>query len=220
LIRNIQNQIENIYSHPSHCYTRLITCFHTTLDGDLLFDIFLTEPTGKTCRPWEVGKSQKFGKPNFLLADLERANLTRVASPPNSTIGGSCLSSLYPSIICFSSFTFPGAPYQISLPLLSWLSFHFILPSSQQQQSWHQTEKKNISTDDFCSIALYYVYGWHPINCVKYTSHRHINVCCRVFFFLHKYIINRFIMHMFNTFSCLVWYIYICMYLNIYIWHH
>ena len=55
-------------------------------------------------------------------------NLTRVTSPPNSTIGGSRLIFSVPfSYISFSSFTFPGAPYRIFLPFLPWLTCHFYL---------------------------------------------------------------------------------------------
>ena len=37
------------------------------------------------------------------------------------------LSLLYPSVISFSSFTFPGAPYQIFLLFHPWLPCHFYL---------------------------------------------------------------------------------------------
>ena len=37
------------------------------------------------------------------------------------------LSSLYPSLISFSSFTFPGAPYRIFLLFLPWIPCHFHL---------------------------------------------------------------------------------------------
>ena len=44
------------------------------------------------------------------------------------------LSSLNPSLISFSSFTFPGAPYQICLLFLAWLPCHFYLVVIEQQQ--------------------------------------------------------------------------------------
>ena len=45
------------------------------------------------------------------------------------------LSSLYSSLISFSSFTFPSAPYRIFFLFLPLLPCHFILLSSQQQPS-------------------------------------------------------------------------------------
>ena len=61
-----------------------------------------------------------------LRAILVRANhLTRVTSPQIQAV--SVLSSLYPSLIFFSSFTFAGAPYRIFLLFLIWLPCHFYL---------------------------------------------------------------------------------------------
>ena len=53
---------------------------------------------------------------------LARANLT-IGSPHLQTQlqAVPVLSSLYISIISFSSFTFPGAPYRIFLQFLPWL---------------------------------------------------------------------------------------------------
>ena len=50
-----------------------------------------------------------------------------VFSVPFSYTGGSVLSSLYPSLISFSSLTFPGSPYRIFLLLLLWLPRHFYI---------------------------------------------------------------------------------------------
>jgi len=161
LIRNIQNHIKNIYLHPTHCYTRphSITCFHTTLDGDLLFHIFVPEPT------------------------LVRANITRVTSPPNSTTGGSRFIFSVP----FSYFLFIfylSRCILLDLTSVSSLAiFPFYLVFITTTTTVASDRKKTISTDVFCSITLYYVYWWHSINSVKYTSHRHINVYYRVFFF-------------------------------------
>ena len=65
------------------------------------------------------------GKMGGVMFHWVRANLTRVTSPPNSNTGCSRLSSLYPSLISFSSFTLPGAPYRIFLLFFPWLPCHF-----------------------------------------------------------------------------------------------
>ena len=44
------------------------------------------------------------------------------------------LSFLYPSLISFSSTTFPGTPYRIFLRFLPWLPCHFYLVVIEQKQ--------------------------------------------------------------------------------------
>ena len=60
------------------------------------------------------------------------------------------LSSLYLSLISFSYFTFPGAPYRIFLLLLPWLSCHFYLvgititSTVSQEVSFHEINSECI----------------------------------------------------------------------------
>ena len=66
---------------------------------------------------------------------LVRADLTRVTSKLNYIQAVPVLSSLYPSLISFSYFTFPGVPYRIFLLFLPWLPCHFYLVVIEQQHS-------------------------------------------------------------------------------------
>ena len=54
------------------------------------------------------------------------------------------LSSLYPSHISFSYFTFPGAPYRIFLLFLPWIPCHFYLVVIEQQQQGCSPDWKNL----------------------------------------------------------------------------
>ena len=67
------------------------------------------------------------------------------------------LSSLYPSLISFSSFTFPGAPYRIFLLFLPWLPCQFYLVVIEQHQLLKSQNNKKytyIFEIDFVSIHI------------------------------------------------------------------
>ena len=126
---------------------------------------FKTHTYHTTRTHWELNLTES-GKCELLSRSLQdkRANLTRVTSPPNSTTGGSRLIFCVPfSYISFPSFTFsgappnltprrfpfyliliillcflfvfhlPGAPYRIFFLFLPWLPCHFYLVASEQQ---------------------------------------------------------------------------------------
>ena len=87
--------------------------------------------------------------------------LTKVTSPTNSITGGPVISSTYPSLISFSSFTFPGIPYRI---FLRWLPCHFYLVVIEQQlwiRAAMQVVKEH-SHDNSRGIVTQYLITFDP----------------------------------------------------------
>ena len=71
------------------------------------------------------------------------------------------LSPLYPSLISFSSFTFPGAPYRIFLPFLLWLPCYFYLIVVTEQLQL-------VFTSCLCHIMVVLFKRWWNFVCASF----------------------------------------------------